>query len=56
MTELDILKAEHELLNDILPNVWESGSAEEKGEIAVYACGALDMTYQLLKLVGGGKE
>jgi len=56
MTELDILKAEHELLNDILPNVWESGSAEEKAEIAVYACGAFDMAYQLLKMVGGGKK
>ena len=56
MTELDILKAEHELLYDMLPNVWESGSAEEKADIAVYACGALDMAYQLLEMVEGASE
>lgn len=56
MTELDILKAEHELLSDMLPNIWESRSAEEKADIAVHACGVLDMAYQLLKMVGGGKE
>lgn len=56
MTELDILKVEHDLLHDILPTVWEASSVEEKADIAVYSCGVFDMTYQLLRLVGGGEE
>ena len=56
MTELDILKAEHDLLHDTLPMVWEASSVEEKADIAVYACGVFDMAYQLLELVGGDKE
>ena len=56
MTELDILKVEHELLYDMVTMVWEMSSVEEKAELAVFANGVLEMADKLLKMVGGGEE
>lgn len=56
MTELEILKAEHELLYDMVTMVWETSSVEEKAELAVFANGVLEMADKLLKMAGGDKE
>ena len=49
MTNLEILKKEHDLLNEILNLAWEDDKIETQAHVAFYACGIHDMASELLK-------
>lgn len=49
MTKEQILKAEHDLLNEILSLAWEYETAEDRATVVFYACGIHDMASELLE-------